>query len=76
MPPPKIPIPEFSPIGRYLMDTSKRIESFEAGEIPIFHDTQNYQEQCPIGDRTTNHVRFNNKEWALARGFGYCSFCF
>lgn len=70
MPPPKIPAPNFSPFGRYVIDV--RVRRTEG----IFHDTQGNAEDCgieniPIGAMT----RFDSKEWAIQRGFVPCEHC-
>lgn len=76
MPPPNIPLPGFSPYGRYLVDTSKRKVSLARDLEVLFHDTQNYTEECGIQGPTTNHSRFDGLQWALVRGLKRCGACF
>lgn len=76
MPAPKYTAPEFSLVGRYLIDVSLRKAALEAGNIPVFHDTQNFKEECELTGATTNYSRFNNMKWALESGFGKCNVCF
>ena len=71
MPPAKRQKPEFSLTGRYLIDVAFRKEN------PVFHDTQNFKDECKIGEMATaNQSRFNNLGWALQRGYVRCENCF
>lgn len=73
MPPPRIPDPQFSPTGRYLLNVAERREPGDT----FFHDTFNFTDECGIQDMNTNSIsRFNNAGWALRRGFKRCEHCF
>lgn len=70
MPPKKIPNPEFSPYGRYLIDVSTRKEN------PIFHDTYGDLSFCEIEKIPSGSItRFDSKIWATTRGFKSCEKC-
>lgn len=72
MPAPKIPAPEFSPYGRYLLNVDER----KTPGATYFHDTQNSVVECGIESIPTGSVsRFNNKEWAGQRGYQACEYC-
>lgn len=73
MPPKKIPRPEFSPYGRYLIDVDER-----KVEGPTYiHDTENFRDECHIeGIPSGSQSRFNTLAWALSRGYLKCEFCF
>lgn len=74
MPPKTIPKPNFSPVGRYLLDVRQRLDKTTPNYI---HDTQNFQLECHIEDIPSGSVsRFESLPWALARGYKKCSFCF
>lgn len=72
MPPVRIPSPQFSPYGRYLLNVDERkIEG-----ATYFHDTQNAKLECRIESMPTNSVsRFGNKAWAVSRGYTPCVHC-
>lgn len=72
MPPPKIPLPQFSPVGRYLINVEERkIEG-----PTYFHDTQNFKEECGIEKIATSSAsRFDNPDWARQRGYTQCQEC-
>lgn len=77
MPPPKIANPQFSPVGRYLINVDARKTALAAGQPALFHDTQNFKEECGLGEvPTTSHSRFDNMTWALQRRFIRCANCF
>lgn len=77
MPPPRIQMPGFSPVGRYLLDVDLRKISLLSSLKTEVHDTQNFQDGCEIGDIPTgSQSRFDNLGWALQRGFVRCSLCF
>lgn len=73
MPPPRIPAPEFSPFGRYLLN----VEDRKVQGPTFFHDTENFKEECGIEVTPSgSQSRFNNLNWALKRGYLKCEFCF
>lgn len=64
--------PQFSPYGRYLLNVDDR----KTPGATYFHDTQNSKVECAIESIPTGSVsRFNNKAWALQRGYESCSYC-
>lgn len=70
MPPPKYTKPEFSPVGRYLIDVSVRKTN------PVFHDSEYLQDACHIEEIISGNMsRFNSKAWATQRGFVPCVYC-
>lgn len=72
MPPKKIPSPEFTPVGRYLLNVDeRRIEG-----PTYFHDTENLTDLCEVVNIPTGSMsRFNNKAWAVQRGYTACEYC-
>lgn len=73
MPPPKIPPPGFSPVGRYLINVDERLDKTTPN---YFHDTENYKPECGIENMPSNSVsRFINKSWAKFRGYIECQYC-
>lgn len=72
MPPIKIPKPEFSPYGRYLLNVDER----KTEGATYFHDTQNSVVECGIESIPSSSVsRFGNKAWATQRGYEVCPYC-
>lgn len=76
MPPVKIQKPDFSTIGRYLIDVdARKIARLESSET-FFHDLENFQEGCQLSEtKTSSMSRFNNLNWALQRGYKKCPNC-
>lgn len=75
MPPPKIPSPQFSPTGRYVLDIRERYYTDLIGK-PVFHDSENYQEECHIELIPANYMsRFDSLGWGLRRGYARCNHC-
>lgn len=58
--------PQFSPYGRYLLNVDER----KTEGATYFHDTQHSVVECGIESIPSNSVsRFNNKAWAVQRGY-------
>lgn len=75
--PPRLPQrANFSLVGRYIIDVGARKMALATGEVPVFHDLANFSAECHIEDIPTgNQSRFENKNWALQRGFVQCEYC-
>ena len=74
MPPPKIPPPQFSLTGRYLLDVSTRWDKTTPN---YFHDLENIQPECKLEGMSSGNIsRFDSIEWALFRGYQKCLYCF
>lgn len=72
MPPPVIPKPEFSPYGLYAIDVRQRPLP---GSTP-FHNSEHYTDECSMSDVPIGSIsRFNNRDWALTRGYVECQYC-
>lgn len=62
--------PSFGPYGRYLLNIKERKEA------PIFHDSQNLKVECGIEEVSTDFIsRFDNRAWAIQRGYTTCPSC-
>lgn len=72
MPPKKIQPPQFTPVGRYLINVEER----KVEGPTYFHDTENLTDQCEIVNIPTSSMsRFNGKAWAIQRGYEPCGYC-
>ena len=72
MPAPKYFSPEFSPYGRYLLNVDER----KVEGATYFHDTQHSGVECGIESMPTGSVsRFDNRGWAISRGYMPCVHC-
>ena len=72
MPPVNRQQPQFSPYGRYLLNVDER----KTEGPTYFHDTQSAKVECGIEVVPTGSVsRFNNKAWAISRGYVPCGAC-
>lgn len=72
MPPINRQQPKFSPYGRYLLDVQERKQE----GANYFHDTQSSRVECGIESIPSGSIsRFNNRAWAVQRGYQPCRYC-
>lgn len=72
MPAPKYFSPEFSPYGRYILNVGDR----KLEGATYFHDSHESKVECQIESIPSGSMsRFNNRAWALQRGYESCSHC-
>lgn len=72
MPPVNRQQPQFSPIGRYLINVEER----KVEGPTYFHDLESMIETCGLADMPPKSIsRFNNKAWAIQRGYTPCPNC-
>lgn len=72
MPVPHREKPDFSPQGKYFIDVDERKQEGSNH----FHDVDNFSEACNLENVKPNSIaHFNNRKWAIQRGYVPCGGC-